>query len=695
MRARLILASVVLSGSALAAGPKGHAKGHPAQTHATHGQAAHGHGATRPHPTATADPAARRLTAGGPTADDVRAGVESPELAQLRAAERELFPPAAPQPGNAWPSELPAWPDAGPTVSATGLPAPLAASNAPAAEGGKDLSWLSHLTLPDLPVRWDARVVRYLEMYKTDPRARGALAYWRRRSGRYKDAIERVLRSKNLPIDLEWIAMIESGFDPTARSPAGAVGLWQFMPETGRLYGLPIDRFVDERVDVIAATEAAANFLSDLHRRFGSWDLAMASYNMGYLGVVAAERKYNTNDFWALSKLEGSLPWETTLYVPKILASAVVMRNPKVFGLDAIVPDPPIEFDEIQAPFGVSLSAIAKAAGLDAKDLEQLNPELRAKRTPPKESEVAQAVVDKKNAHGWALRVPSGKGPTVVASLSKIRRDEIALERYVVRFGETLDQVAQAHGTTSAKLADINGIQPGELVRGGTLLLVPHAPPPKAHATGTAQAKTAPDADKPVAVVPTQLFVYPGRKRVFYKVSVGDTIKEIADAMHVTVDELRRWNDIDPAARLQDGMTLQAFVQNGADLSRIALLADGNVRVITVGTDEFFSYFEKTRRRVVVTARAGDKVGDIGKRYGLSGASMERINRRSRRDVLKAGETVVVYVDPKRAAPAPPKAATPAATPATSAAAAAISDPVPLGAPPPPPRPDLLPPVSL
>jgi membrane-bound lytic murein transglycosylase D len=549
-------------------------------------------------------------------------------------------------------------------------------------------------------VRWDARLVRYLEMYKDDPRARGALVIWRRRAGRYKDQVADVLRRKRLPQDLVWLAMIESGFDPAARSPAGALGMWQFMPETGRIYGLPQDRWVDERLDVTAATEAAADFLGDLYHRFGNWDLAMASYNMGYAGVVVAERRYNTNDFWQLSKLEGSLPWETTLYVPKILAAAIVMHNPKVFGMDGITPEAAIESEQVRAPFGVSLSAIAQASGVAQKDLEQLNPELRASRTPPKESDAAQAVLAQSShaegqTPGWPLRVPVGRASTVVAAMSRLKHDDTALERYVVRFGETLDQIAQAHGTTSSKLSDINAIGPGELVRGGTLLLVPPAPPPKK--TAQAAAKTAPtasadpDADKPVAVVPQDLFVYPGRKRVFYKVLVGDKLDELAGAMHVTVDELARWNDLDPSARLQEGMTLQAFVPDGADLSKISLLAENDVRVLTAGTDEFFAYWEKTRRRVVVPAHAGDTIDVIGKRYGVSGAAMERINRRSRREVLKDGDTVVVYVDPKKA---PNQAAGQAQDGASLPGAGALPDPEPLGPLPAAPHPELLPKVD-
>jgi membrane-bound lytic murein transglycosylase D len=626
------------------------------------------------------DPNVRRQVAGGPTAEEASQGVESPELAQLRAAERELFPPAAPLVGSAWPTELPTWREPHqPEVHTSGLPAPPPVTHG-SAEGTKDVSWLAHLTLPDLPVRWDPRVVRYLELYRDDARARGALIVWRKRAGRYKDVVERVLRRKNLPVDLLWLAMIESGFDATARSPAGAVGLWQFMPETGRTYGLPQDRFVDERVDVAAATESAADFLSDLHRRFGSWELAMASYNMGYAGIVSAARRYNTNDFWQLSKLEGSLPWETTLYVPKIIAAAIVMRNPHVFGLDTIPMDPAMDFDEVRAPFGVALQTIAQAAGASVKDVEALNPELRASRTPPKESEVAQAVLGQGGSggvdRGWPVRVPQGKGALVAAALAKLKHDDIALERYVVRFGETLEQVAQAHGTTSAKLSEINAIASGELVRGGTVLFVPHGTPA---VTERAPSTTT---EKPVVIVPTDLFVYPGRKRVFYKVVVGDTVKELADAMHVTVDDLRRWNDIDPSARLIEGMTLQAFVPEGTDLSRITLLAEKDVKVLPVGSDELFAYFEKNKHRFVVTAHTGETLEAVGKRFGLTGGLMERINRRPRSDVLRDGESIVVYTATNQ--PAPP-------APSVAVASVAPGVPTPLDPLPAPPRPDLLP----
>ncbi|MGH7330058.1 MAG: transglycosylase SLT domain-containing protein, partial [Polyangiaceae bacterium] len=340
-----------------------------------------------------------------------------------------------------------------PEAHASGLPPDPVPSDPPAAEGARDISWMSHLDMPELPVRWEPRLVRFLEFFKNDPRGRSILAFWMRRAGRYKEAVRRTLRAKGIPDDLLWLAMIESGFDPAARSPAGAVGLWQFMPETGRQYGLSVDRWEDDRLDPIAATEAAAEFLSDLHRRFGSWDLAIASYNMGYASMALVVRKYNTNDFWALSGIEGSLPWETTLYVPKMLAAAIIGKNPAVFGLDSISSDAPVDFDEVTVGPATSLASVAQAAGCPTKEVTDLNLAYRAGRTPPTTSEDDAKVT-------YRVRVPSGKGATATASLAKSKGTSAPLERYVVKFGESVEQIAAAHAVQTSKLVDLNQIQP-------------------------------------------------------------------------------------------------------------------------------------------------------------------------------------------------------------------------------------------
>lgn len=583
-------------------------------------------------PKQNADPATRRKFAGGPTADDVAFGPESPELRALRDAERELFPPAMPASG-AWPSELGSpLSSATPRVHASGLPPAPVPSAPPVPEGGKDISWISKLALPDLPVRWDARVVRYLEFYKDDPRGHQLLSAWFKRSGRYRDAIRRVLKQKNLPEDLLFLALAESTFDPTIRSPAGAAGLWQFMPDTARAYGLSLDRWADQRLNPTAATEAAAEHLSDLHRRFGSWELAMAGYNMGYGGVQAVVRRYNSNDFWVLSRLEGALPWETTLYVPKILATAIVSRNMQTFGFGELEFDAPLDGEIVPVPPGVALASVATAAGCTQREIEQLNPELRTGRTPPAAA----------NLGDYPVRVPRGKGDAVTSHIALLRKSQPAAEMVTVRFGETVEQIAAARKVPLQKVIELNGLASGEVVRPGTVLLVPKGLPPT----------TEPATDKPaIAVIPADVFVYPDRRRVFYRVVTGDTLKDIAQAFSVSVDEVRRWNELDPAARLVEGMTLQVFAPLDAELSKVATLAENQIRPVVVGSDEFFSLSDalKGRKRLVVAAQKGETLEKIGQRYGVSPASMERINRKNRSDVLREGETVVLYIDEKRA----------------------------------------------
>jgi membrane-bound lytic murein transglycosylase D len=242
----------------------------------------------------------------------------------------------------------------------------------------------------------------------------------------------------------------------------------------------------------------------------------------------------------------------------------------------------------------------------------------------------------------------------------------------VVRLGETLEQVAATHKTTTQKLVEMNAVAPGEAVRGGAVLLVPKV---DAAAAGV----TVPTGPKQSVVVPADLFVYPDRRRVFYRVQIGDTLREIASALHVGVDDLDRWNDIDPGARLQEGMTLQAFVAEDLDLSHVVVVPENDVRVLAVGSDEFFAAMERERgfKRVTVTARSGDTLESIGRRFAVPVRTMERVNRRGRTDALKAGDTVVVYA--------------PSSMPASVNGATASNAPVPLGPLPSPPVPDLLP----
>ena len=610
------------------------------------------------------DEATRRVIAGIAAQKSVR---ESPELSQMRTVDLALFPSSAPDAGQPWHAEgSPLLGSSEPKLVASGLPpeGQLTAIAPPAP--AKDLSWLKQLEMPDIPVRWDARVIRYLEFYKNDPRGRSMATVFLKKSGRYGGAIRRVLREQNIPEDILWLSMIESGFDPTIHSHAGAAGLWQFMPEGARIYGLNVDRWVDERHDPERSTLAAARYLSDLKTRFGTWELAFAAYNMGYGGLLAAIKKYNTNDFWELSKLEAGVPLETALYVPKILSLAIVARNKAVFGLDAVEVDQAITFDKVSVSSGVSLQSVATAAGVTTDVLEGLNPQILAGRAPP----LAPGLdVDTR----WTLRVPEGAGQKTAKALPKLIEAEPKLLRYTVRFGESIEDIASSRKVSKSSLAQLNGLRSGESVRPGTVLVVPAG---GAGAALLASGASSTSTQRPLVVVPAQSFAAPGKRRVFYRVVSGDTLPEVASVLGTTPEDLGKWNILDTGARLHDGMTLQAYVGDKQVLAGVIALEERDAKILVVGSTDFFAYFEgqKGRERVFVTVKEGDTFAGIAKKHGLSVGMLERINQKSRSSTLSPGERLVVYV-PAGHGPAPaekadekPEVAVASASPTSPAA---------------------------
>ncbi|HTM45710.1 MAG TPA: LysM peptidoglycan-binding domain-containing protein [Polyangiaceae bacterium] len=592
-------------------------------------------GAPRPEP----DEVAREQVAGGPTQEKMERGLEDPELRALRDAEQVLFPRTLPGLESGWSWGLPEPTQPGTGLSASGVPAgmddaapPLADEPIPA-----DKEWLRSLALPNLPVKLGARVVRYLKFYRDTPRGLAIARIWAAKVGRYMPAMMAVFARAGLPTDLVYLSLIESGQNPTIFSPAGAAGLWQFMPESGRMYGLTVDRWVDERLDPQRSTEAAARYLRDLQQRFGSWDLAMAAYNMGQTGLLRAMRQYNTNNFWRLSEYEAALPWETTLYVPKIQAIAIVMNNRKAFGLDDVERDQPVSFDTVFVSGQTALQDVAGAAGVPVESLRALNPQYLADRTPPN--------IRRGERSRYSVYVPLGLGAQTTDALAKketpagstVGQTTSAL----VRLGDSLESVAYRFRTTPEVVRRMNQIRADEQLQDGSVLLVPAL---------EAGADPAEDREDYV-VVPHQAYAFPGRDRVFYKVCNNDSLNEIAHAFSVTPGELVRWNGLDADATLQADMTLQLFVPQHTDLSRVRYIKPNNTQMLLTGSVEFIEFFEgqKGRNRVVVGAKPGDTLSKIGSRYGMSVSMMERINRFPRDKQLRSGEPVVVYT--KRSVP--------------------------------------------
>jgi membrane-bound lytic murein transglycosylase D len=242
-----------------------------------------------------------------------------------------------------------------------------------------ELKKWEHQVKFDVPIQMNKQVRAYLVYFSTE--RKGVIRRYLARSTRYLPMIKRVFQEAGLPEDLAYLAMIESGFNCKAYSPAAACGMWQFIRGTGLRYGLNINGYVDERRDPEKATRAAAQYLLDLYKQFGSWYLAAASYNCGEGRVQRELNQSNHKNFWELSANK-CLPTETKNYVPQMIAATIIAKNPKKFGFTNIPYLPPLKTEKVQVKETTSLTAAAVAVNVPAEELQALNPELLRGVTP-------------------------------------------------------------------------------------------------------------------------------------------------------------------------------------------------------------------------------------------------------------------------------------------------------------------------
>jgi membrane-bound lytic murein transglycosylase D len=299
---------------------------------------------------------------------------------------------------------------------------------------------------------------------------RDVVGLWFQRSPQYLSMILPVFRSRGLPDELAYTAMIESGFNPRAVSRVGAKGLWQFMAPTARLYGLRVDRWVDERLDPEKSTVAAASYLRDLHTRYGSWELAQAAYNAGAVKVDRAIRQTGSTDFWTLAKTK-LLKRETKDFVPAIHATVVIGRDPSQYGFESSGATAWPEFDLVTVPPGTDLKKVAAASGISLQELRGLNPTLIRGITPP--------------GKPWEVRVPSGTRESIVAALTAPppkkkavqaaatgRRSSGSAEVHVVRPSDTVASIAKQYGVSVGNVVRWNNLDRGDAIRPGDRLRI-------------------------------------------------------------------------------------------------------------------------------------------------------------------------------------------------------------------------------
>lgn len=359
-----------------------------------------------------------------------------------------------------------------------------------------------------IPMILNDSVENHLEYFKT--RGRDVFQIWLDRSARYIPVMKDIFKEKNLPEDLVYVAMIESGFNPYAVSWARAVGPWQFMPATGKLYGLKIDWWIDERKDPIKSTNAAAEHFKDLHNLFGSWPLALASYNAGAGKVQRAVLRTRSDDFWDL-KASRYIRKETKNYVPKYMAATIIAKNPEAYGF-SVSKYEPFKYDEVVLEESTDLRLIARCAGSTYEEIKELNPEIKRWVTPPQLGK-------------YTLRIPVGKKEAFLVNYATVPPEQkIKWERHEVIKGETLSSLAKQYNTNPEAIRDINGLRKGRITP-GKHLLIPIDINGKNHD-------------------PSYLTMGQAGKQqqILYRVRRGETLTRIAKRHNVTIADIREWN---------------------------------------------------------------------------------------------------------------------------------------------------------
>lgn len=282
---------------------------------------------------------------------------------------------------------------------------------------------------------------------------------WLERSGRYIEVMHDVLKERDMPTELVFLPIVESGFNPRAYSTARAVGPWQFIAETGKRYGLVIDWWRDERRDPVKSTVAASKYLSDLYGMFGSWSLALAAYNTGEGRIAKAVKRTNSSDFWKLHS-SGQIARETKDYVPRFIAAAMIAKEPGKYGFDVDYQER-FEYDEVIVYQPVDLDVAARCAGTTVENIKELNPELRRWSTPP-------------HLKQYTLRIPAGKADFFIDKLSETPDNKIfTYDRYVVKKKDNIHGIAARSKVPVSVILELNSLARAEKVRPGAALRLP------------------------------------------------------------------------------------------------------------------------------------------------------------------------------------------------------------------------------
>jgi membrane-bound lytic murein transglycosylase D len=467
-----------------------------------------------------------------------------------------------------------------------------------------------------VPLIQNSQVNRHLVYYTL--RRPEVMETWRERAEIYKPMMDKIFAEEGLPPELVYLAYIESGLNPTARSWASAVGMWQFISATGRVYGLEINWWVDERRDPEKATRAAARHLKDLYNIWGDWHLAMANYNISPRGLNRAIRRAGgVKDYWAAYPY---LPRETRGYVPGFIATTLINMSPEEFGFQKRYGQEPYAYDVVEVDGLMPLDALAAAINITTDELKQLNPELLRWATPP--------------GNKYNLKIPVGSKNEFLAAYDDIPKESAnqSITMHTVRSGESIGLIARKYGTTVSGIFASNEnltttIYPGQV------LAVPLP------AGSTSQLSASKPSNQRNGVTTTRssnrtVNVPANSTSLTYKVKTGDTIGHIAEWYDVRAWQVRSWNGIGNTIRV--GQNLKVYVPNNLKshyekVNSLSFREKQNLESQQKRGENIFASASSssTNNGATYTVRRNDTLSEIAENHGVSISQLRRLNNLS------------------------------------------------------------------